>query len=400
MQVPSHSLERTITVAFTHRIHFTRAAFSPGNPLLARILGADGAPRLAKALVVVDEGVVRAFPKLPESIAAYFASECRTTKLVGPPLVVPGGEAVKNSRDLVEQLYAEIERHGIDRHSYVLAIGGGALLDAAGFAAATAHRGVRLIRLPTTSLSQADGGVGVKNGINAFGKKNFIGAFAPPFAVINDADFLEPLPAPEKRAGLIEAIKVALIRDAAFFAEIEKSAEALARFESEALERVIRRCAKLHVDHIATSGDPFEVGSARPLDFGHWSAHKLEQISGFAISHGAAVALGISLDVVYSTKCSLLSANAAERTLALIEKLGFALFDPLMTQAGPNGNTPLLAGLEEFREHLGGELSITLLRDIGRGEEVHAVDAALMRESLLELESRARRVSHAPHRRP
>jgi len=379
VQVPPHSLERTISVSFTHRIFFTRAVFSPANPLLAEILD----KRKSKLIAVVDENAVRAFPTLPDEITRYFASgQVKLTTL----LVTPGGESVKNTRNLVDQLHREIERHGIDRHSYVLAIGGGALLDAAGFAAATAHRGVRLIRLPTTSLSQADGGVGVKNGINAFGKKNFIGTFALPYAVINDADFLEPLPAPEKRAGLIEAIKVALIRDAAFFAEIENAAEALARFEGGALERTIRRCAELHVEHIATSGDPFELGSARPLDFGHWSAHKLEQMSGFAISHGAAVAHGIALDVLYSARLGMLDADSAERILTLIEKLGFALFHPLMAKSGE----ALLAGLEEFREHLGGELTITLLRDIGRGEEVHAIDAALMRESLLELERRAR----------
>ncbi len=385
MQVPSHSLERTITVSFAHRIHFSRSVFSPANPLLSQILS-EGSRRNAKAILIVDQNVVRTFPKLADEITAYFAHESCPARLVCPPLIVPGGETVKNNRDLVDRLYVEIERHGIDRHSYVLALGGGALLDAAGFAAATAHRGVRHVRLPTTTLSQADGGVGVKNGINAFGKKNFIGAFAPPFAVINDADFLEPLPAPEKRAGLIEAIKVALIRNAAFFAEIEKSADALARFESDSLERIIRRCAELHVEHIATSGDPFELGSARPLDFGHWSAHKLEQMSGFAISHGAAVAHGIALDVIYSAKRGLLPDKSAERILTLIEKLGFALFDPLMTQSG---GTPLLNGLEEFREHLGGVLTITLLRDIGHGEEVHAIDAAFMLESLNDLSSRA-----------
>jgi 3-dehydroquinate synthase len=386
MHVPSSSLERTIRVALAHRIFFTRSVFARENRLLAQLT--SGRP--AKALVVVDAEVARVFSRLSNEISAYFADERCGAQLVCAPLIVPGGEAVKNGRALVEQLYVEIERHGIDRHSYLIAIGGGALLDAAGFAAATAHRGVRLIRLPTTSLSQADGGVGVKNGINAFGKKNFIGTFAPPFAVINDSAFLASLPAAEKRAGLIEAIKVALIRDAAFFAEMEKSADALARFESDALEHVIRRCAELHVEHIAGAGDPFELGSARPLDFGHWSAHKLEQMSDFALSHGAAVALGIALDVIYSAKCGMLATSTAERALALIEKLGFAMFDPLMTQDGPDGTPLLLGGLEEFREHLGGELTITLLRDIGRGEEVHAIDADLMRASLVELERRAR----------
>jgi 3-dehydroquinate synthase len=386
MQVPSHSIERTIAVSFAHRVYFTRSVFSRENPLLAGILAAGAGKRRAKILAVVDRSVAAAFPRLVEKIGRYLALDSCGVQPAAPPLVVSGGEAVKNDRELVERLYREIECLGIDRHSYVLAIGGGALLDAAGFAAATAHRGVRLIRLPTTSLSQADGGVGVKNGINAFGKKNFIGAFAPPFAVINDADFLDPLPAPEKRAGLIEAIKVALIRDAAFFAEIEKSADALAGLRGDALERVIRRCAELHVEHIATSGDPFELGSARPLDFGHWSAHKLEQMSGFALSHGAAVAHGIALDVIYSARIGMLAPGAADRVLGLIQKLGFALFHPIMSQAG---GEPLLAGLEDFREHLGGELTITLLRDVGRGEEVHAIDAAVMRESLVELERRA-----------
>jgi 3-dehydroquinate synthase len=383
MQIPAHSLERTITVSFAHRIFFTHSAFSPRNRLLAQILSPG------KALVVFDREVARAFPNLSDHISTYFADASCPAKLVAPPLLAPGGEAVKNTRDLVDELYRQIERHGIDRHSYLIAIGGGALLDAAGFAAATAHRGVRHLRLPTTTLSQADGGVGVKNGLNAFGKKNFIGAFAPPFAVINDTDFLAPLPPAEKRAGLIEAIKVALIRDSALFAEIERSAADLARFEGTALERVIRRCAELHVDHIATSGDPFELGSTRPLDFGHWSAHKLEQMSGFTMSHGAAVARGIALDLLYSARKGLLPFEAADRALALIQRLGFSLFDPLMMQTGPGGNFLLLDGLEEFREHLGGELTITLLRDIGRGEEVHEIDAALMRECILELEKRS-----------
>ena len=389
MQTPTTSVERTITVSFAHRIFFTRAVFSHGHGLLAEILAPRDGEKNARALVVIERAVVEAFPKLSGQIEAYFADESRPAKLVRPPLAVTGGEAAKNSRDVVDEVHREIERHGIDRHSYLLAIGGGALLDAAGFAAATAHRGVRHIRLPTTSLSQADGGVGVKNGINAFGKKNFIGTFAPPFAVINDSDFLEPLPAAEKRAGLIEAIKVALIRDAVFFAEIERLSNELARFESGPMERVIRRCAELHVEHIASSGDPFESGSARPLDFGHWSAHKLEQMSRFTLSHGAAVARGMALDILYSHKKGMLSGAAAERSLALIQKLGFSLFDPLMTQTGSGGDFILLGGLEEFREHLGGELTVTLLRDIGRGEEVHAIDGRLMRESILELGGRA-----------
>ena len=237
-----------------------------------------------------------------------------------------GGERAKNSLTLVTDILSQIDRHHLDRHSYLIAVGGGALLDVAGFAATTAHRGLRLVRIPTTTLSQADSGIGVKNGINAFGKKNFIGTFAPPYAVINDFNLLATLEPRDKRAGYAEAVKIACIRDRAFFEEIEREADKLAAFEPAAMKRLIHRCAELHLDHIATSGDPFESGSARPLDFGHWSAHKLEQLSDFQICHGEAVAVGIALDVLYSRNIGLLDAKSAERILQLLERLGFKLF--------------------------------------------------------------------------
>jgi 3-dehydroquinate synthase len=382
------SLERAISVQFAHRVFFTHAVFSPQNRLLAEILAPSTPPHPAKALLVVDEGVARAFPLLVTQATAWLSSDDSPVRLACPPLVVPGGESAKTGRAVVDELYRQIERHGVCRHSYLLAVGGGALLDAAGFAAATAHRGLRHLRLPTTTLSQADGGVGVKNGINAFGKKNFIGTFSPPFAVINDADFLAPLPPAEKRAGLIEAIKVALIRDATFFAEIERAASDLARFETETLEGVIRRCAELHVRHIAESGDPFEFGSARPLDFGHWAAHKLEQLSNFTLSHGDAVAIGLVLDTLYSHKKGMLAREAMERVLRVVERLGFPLSHPLMQPSDTQGHAILLGGLQEFREHLGGELTVTLLAGIGRGVEVHEIDTALMEDCITELARR------------
>src|SRR4029078_10058039 len=118
----------------------------------------------------------------------------------------------------------------------------GAMLDAVGYAAATTHRGVRIVRVPTTVLAQCDGGVGLKNGVNAFGVKNFLGAFAPPFAIVNDERFLETLPARDRRAGMAEAVRVALVRDAAFFQWLETEAIALAAFEPAALATLVRRC--------------------------------------------------------------------------------------------------------------------------------------------------------------
>ncbi len=355
-------------VPFEFRVLFTEGVFDPPNDLLRQLLGSGG-ERRERLLAVIDASVIAAMPELAGQLAAYVAET--SVELVCPPVVLAGGEALKNQAAPVSELYGLIERHKLSRHSFVAAIGGGALLDLVGFAAATAHRGVRHIRLPTTTLSQADGGVGVKNAINAFGKKNFIGAFAPPFAVINDSRFLQTLPRSAKAAGYIEAVKVGLIRDADFFCEIENMVEALNRFEPAAMQRVIRRCAELHVKQIAESGDPFERGSARPLDFGHWAAHKLEQLSSFRLSHGEAVAIGIALDVVYSREAGYLENADAKRILALMHRLGFPAFATEMLDVDA-----LLIGLDEFREHLGGELTITLLKGIGRGFEVHEISRA------------------------
>ena len=243
-------------------------------------------------------------------------------------MIVEGGERTKNSPIHVSEIHSHIDRYHIDRHSYVIAVGAAHYSTWSDWRAATAHRGVRHVRIPTTTLSQADSGVGVKNGINAFGKKNFIGTFVPPFAVVNDAEMLESLSPRDKRAGYVEAVKVALIRNREFFETLEREANRLAEFEPQAMQSLIHRCAELHLTHIATSGDPFESGSARPLDFGHWSAHKLEQLSEYRIRHGEAVAIGIALDVVYSRKMGHLEAAAAERVLQLLEALGFEHFTP------------------------------------------------------------------------
>ena len=380
-------LERSIQVGWQLRVFFTEAVFAPDNLILREVLR-DVAPR--KTLVVLEDSLAQARPQLEHQIQEYFSAHAGHLRLVHAPLLLSGGEPAKNSATLVGDLHTHIHRHHLDRHSYLLAIGGGALLDVAGFAAATAHRGVRHVRIPTTTLSQADSGVGVKNGLNAFGKKNFVGTFAPPFAVINDFNFLTTLEPRDKRAGYVEAVKVACIRDAIFFAEIERDAEKLAAFEPAAMKLLIRRCAELHLDHIAASGDPFEMGSARPLDFGHWAAHKLEQVSHFKISHGAAVAIGIALDVVYSRLTGLLDAISAERILTLLEKLGFNLFVGELLDLDDTSRLKVLSGLEEFREHLGGELTITLLNGIGRGVEVHEMDPAKIFSAIHELRARSK----------
>lgn len=383
-------LERIITIGHAHRVLFGRHVFASENRLVVDLLVKDEPAKVPRVLVFADEQVVGATPGLLESIGNYASVHSENMELAADPVVLPGGEACKNDFEHVHRCWQAINESALDRHSYVFVIGGGAVLDLVCFAASTAHRGIRHVRFPTTTLSQGDGGVGVKNGVNYFGKKNWVGSFAVPYAIVNDFAFLESLPARERRNGIIEAIKVALIRDADFYEEIESLADDLAALEQSALERVVRRSAELHVDHIATGGDPFELGSARPLDFGHWAAHKLEQLSGFEVTHGEAVAIGMSLDLVYSVRRGLLERKTAERILSLVERIGFESFSPHLLELGASGEPVVLEGLEEFREHLGGELTVTLVPEIGRKVEVHEMDSDTILKAMAELRQRTR----------
>jgi 3-dehydroquinate synthase len=377
-------------VPYEFPVVFTRGLFNADNPTLIDALTRLEADRRHRCLVFVDEGLVAIDPGLIEAIEAYAARHAASMELITPPQVMPSGEKVKNELAFVEQMMGQVFRHRVDRHSFIIAVGGGALLDTVGLVAATSHRGIRHIRVPTTVLSQNDSGVGVKNGVNLNGVKNFVGTFAPPFAVLNDFSLLDSLPAREKIAGMAEAVKVGLIRDPAFFLWLERNADALSVFEPAAMAHMIRRCAELHMHQIANGGDPFEMGSARPLDFGHWSAHKLESLTHYHLRHGEAVAIGIALDARYSVLAGLLPAGDEDRIAFLLETLGFKLWHPSLRTRGTAGKLAVLEGLQEFREHLGGEFTVTLLTGLGVGIEVHHLDEALVLEAIDWLETRRR----------
>lgn len=362
------SIQQTFSVPFSYTVYFTEDIFDKDNPLFAKVISKL---RATKVFFVVDQGVAAAHPALFSKIKNYAAAHAEDFILCADPLVVPGGEGVKNDMRYVKQILDASNVYGIDRHSFIVAIGGGAVLDMAGFAAAIAHRGIRHIRIPTTVLAQNDSGIGVKNSINAYKKKNFLGTFAPPYAVINDSSFLHTLDERDWRSGISEAVKVALIKDASFFEWIEANATVLAARKMAPMEELIYRCAEMHLAHIA-GGDPFESGSSRPLDFGHWAAHKLEQLTNYGVRHGEAVAIGISLDATYSYLKGLISLKALHRIIYLFKKLGFTVHIPELS----GGN--ILKGMEEFREHVGGELTIMLLSGIGRGIEVHEMDTKLI----------------------
>ncbi len=364
-------IQQSFQVPFSYNIYFSENIFSTENHLLIDFLSKFGNKNFKKKILfLIDGGVAKAHQNLIDSIEKYFENTTIQNIDLAKINIFDGGEQVKNDSEILDKILQLIDSEGVDRHSFVAAIGGGAFLDMAGYASAIAHRGVKHIRIPTTVLSQNDSGVGVKNGVNFGGKKNFLGTFAPPVAVFNDSAFLQTLSARDWRAGVAEAVKVALIKDLSFFEWLEKNAKQLASRDLKIMNEQIIRCAQLHIDHIS-SGDPFELGSARPLDFGHWAAHKLEYLTNFELRHGEAVAIGIALDSTYSYLKGYISENDLERILLVFNNLGLKIYHIALAE---NDKINLWKGLNEFREHLGGQLTITILDQLGKGVEVHEID--------------------------
>lgn len=371
----NHDLDVVFPVNFTHRLRFTDDFLGSDSSILQELLsGSEGT--VPNVQFWVDEHVALANPDLKQRIASFCKRHANQFSVAGNVQLVAGGEAVKNDIHVIERMLKCFNHADLDRRSYVVVIGGGAVLDAVGFAAAIAHRGIRLVRVPTTTLAQADSGLGVKNSINLFQKKNWVGTFAVPWGVINDRQILETLSDRDFVCGFSEAVKVSLLKEPALFARIHSAAASI-RSRCDECWPIIEESAKWHLKHITQGGDPFEMLEARPLDFGHWSAHKLEAMTNFELRHGEAVAIGVAVDVTYSALMHGLPQHEADAVIDCLRKMGLLNDHPVLRRTDE-----LFAGLEEFRQHLGGRLTITMLEGIGKPLDVHAIDHDRMREAI------------------
>ena len=377
-----NSYDIDFEVPFRHRVRFTENLVDQDIDVLLDLLESpvDIKPRV---LVVADDHLLEHSGRIAELISRLETNQNillldgGSTESPGPAFTLPGGEKVKNSPKYVEQLLSLVNERNLDRRSYIVVIGGGAVLDAGSYAAAIAHRGIRVIRIPTTTLAQGDSGVGVKNAINFFKKKNWIGTFAVPWAVINDAALLTTLPSRDFRCGFSEAVKVSLLKSEKDFDELCFNASRIANREMDVAFAAIRKSCLWHLKHITRGGDPFEALEARPLDFGHWSAHKMEQMSGYRLRHGEAVGIGVAIDCIYSNRVFGFAEKDVHRVLKCLQDFQLPLWDSTL-----NDFEALLAGLEEFRQHLGGRLTITMLQEVGDPIDVHEIDVDEMRASI------------------
>lgn len=393
MKTPQNTYQQEFTVSYNYPVHFTRNIFSPDNSLLADTINRLNENRRHRVQIFIDSGVAEAWTNLNSTIKKYFKAYTDTLELVCEPEIVPGGELAKNNRDAAEYVMESIADHHLCRQSFVIIIGGGSVLDIVGLAAALVHRGVRQIRIPTTVLAQDDSGVGVKNGIDAYGVKNYAGTFAPPFGVLIDFDFLQTLSNKYWIGGIAEAFKVAIIKDSEFFNYLCLNASSLKTRKSDVIEQVIRRSAIIHLQHIQNNGDPFEFGIARPLDFGHWSAHKLEVISGYELGHGQAVAIGIALDSYYAWKTKHISEEEFNKIISAFVATGLPIWSSLLERKTSGNELEVLCGLDDFQEHLGGELHITIPSPIGSKIEINQMNKDIIQDAIKYLKSCTKKVS-------
>ena len=364
---------QNIPITLSYDVYFTKDLFSPKNDVLNHVFR----DKNRKVLVFMDDGVSRAWPKLDGAIKAWAKTNAPQLNILGVE-VVEGGEAIKNDSTIVEFIGKTAKSYRLCRHSYIVAIGGGAVLDAVGYASSIIHRGIRLVRVPTTVLAMNDSGVGVKNGVNRFGLKNFYGVFTPPIAVVSDLNFLQTLPDRVWLSGISEAFKVGLIKDAKFLQFLLNNLEQIRGRKKNVEEIIIKRTAELHMNHIAEGGDPLEHGTSRPLDFGHWAAHKLESMTNFRLLHGEAVSIGITLDLYYASLIGLISRDDASRVTTGLKEIGLPVYHPFLSER----HNELLSGLQEFREHLGGDLTIAMPNPIGKKTDINEIDPGLLGKAI------------------
>ncbi|OGF44215.1 MAG: hypothetical protein A2452_05405 [Candidatus Firestonebacteria bacterium RIFOXYC2_FULL_39_67] len=355
-------IRQKIKVEFDYNIYFTGDMFSSGGRILKEIFK----DKNSRIMVFIDSAVSLEYPEVEKKLRLWFKNNPERGEYVIPRVKIKGGEWCKNDKKLQGRVARLLRDNSLDRHSFVVIIGGGAVLDTVGYFASITHRGLRQIRIPTTVLSQCDSGVGVKNGINYYGTKNYFGTFTPPFAVINDFNFLQTLGTRDILSGAAEAFKVAIIKDRKFLNFLVNNSERFLKGDRKAIKKMIFTSARLHAEHISTGQDPFETGSSRPLDFGHWSGHFIEVLTKYELRHGEAVALGVVLDMIIAKNLKLISAKEFTRVYNGLKNCGFNLWHPVMERRDRNGILSIYRGLEEFRQHIGGELHLVMPDRLGK----------------------------------
>jgi len=295
-------------------------------------------------------------------------------------LTFPAGEWNK-TRDTWAALCDKMLEARIGRDGAVLALGGGVVGDMAGFVAATYHRGLPLVQLPTTLLAMIDSSIGGKTGVDTTHGKNLLGAFHQPAVVITDLDTLSTLPTTQLSAGMAEAIKHGVIADAAYFASLERDQQAVMERDPEALERLVSRSIKIKAQIVAA--DQREAGRRALLNFGHTVGHAVEARSGYGMLHGEAISIGMAVEATLAERVGVAEPGTRDAIARLLQR-----FDLPLTLPHDAPIDDLIAAMRHDKKRRGGELHFALPRRVGEmsGNEQHgwttAVPERVVREVL------------------
>ena len=319
--------------------------------------------RARLAVVVSVPGVARRY-------ASALERSLRGAGLRVARIVVPDGDRSKRLA-VVERLYGRLVALGAERGSALVALGGGMVGDLTGFTAATFLRGIAFVQVPTTLLAMIDASVGGKVGVNLPEGKNLVGAFHQPRLVWIDVATLRSLPRRELAAGFAEMIKAAALWDAAFFARLERDAEALAALDAARLVPALERAVAIKAEIVAR--DEREGGLRRLLNLGHTLAHAVETLSGYrGILHGEAVAMGMVYAARRSEELGLAAAGTAARIEALLARFG------LPTELPRYPREAYLAALRVDKKSQGGRIQYVVLRGIGRAQTLPLTAARIL----------------------
>jgi 3-dehydroquinate synthase len=293
-------------------------------------------------------------------------------KVIRFPLAT--GEASK-SFEQVARGYQFLMDNGVDRNALLCVLGGGVVGDVGGYLAATYLRGIDYVQIPTTLLAQVDSGIGGKVGINFGGKKNMVGNFYQPKAIISDIDFLESLPPEEMRNGLAEVIKYGLAMDQNLFGQMERKEKTA--FTPAELIRIIERCSSLKA-RVVMADETERTGERAILNFGHTIGHAVEAVSGLEGHHGAAISIGMVAASIISVRLGMLEGQCLPRIEGMFTKFGLPTHTP---EASPQ----LLAATRFDKKVSRGELKWVLLAEIGRGVVNCKVPEKIVTQALSEV---------------
>lgn len=304
-----------------------------------------------RAVIVSDDNVAPLY-------AEPLASALRAKGVEAHLLRFPAGEAHK-TRETKATLEDRLFELGAGRDTVILAVGGGVTGDLAGFLAATWHRGVPLVQVPTSLVAMADAALGGKTAVNLPGGKNLVGAFHQPLAVYADLDTLDTLTDEELAGGFAEVVKTAAVGDRALFADLERGAALLIRREAGALERAVSGSLRIKAGIVRR--DERERGLRAALNFGHTIGHGIEAASGFAVTHGRAVAVGLAVESRIASRVTGLPAGEAERVVSLLTALGLETRWPRAVAPGA-----VLEATRHDKKTRGGRVRYALPERIGR----------------------------------